>query len=137
MLGEKLGEMQGKVTSQRVLQSDGPAPKVETSFEISGTMVGTEATMMATYWSTVLPDGSLYGECPRQGVIMTKEGEMGTWSGTGAGRFTGRGSAVSFRGVVYFQTTSQKLARLSGTAVVYEWEVDENGNGQASFFEWK
>jgi hypothetical protein len=68
---------------------------------------------------------------------MTKEEEMGTWSGTGAGRFTGRGSAVSFRGVVYFQTTSQKLARLSGTAVVYEWEVDENGNGQASFFEWK
>jgi len=137
MLGEKLGEFRGKVTGQRVLPPDGSGPKVETSFEISGTILGVEATMMGTYWSIVRPDGTLYGECPKQGIIMTRDGDMGTWTGTGVGRFTGHGSAVSFRGVVYFQTASQKLARLNGVAVLYEWEVDEHGNAHTPFWEWK
>jgi hypothetical protein len=93
--------------------------------------------MMGTYWSIVRPDGTLYGECPQQGIIMTQDGDMGTWSGTGVGRFTGRGSAASFRGTVYFQTTSPKLTRLNGMAVLYEWEVDEQGNAQTPFWEWK
>ena len=88
MLGVKLGELQGKVTGQRVLPPDGAGPKVETSFEISGTVLETETTMMGTYWSTVRADGTLYGECPLQGVIMTQDGEMGTWGGAGVGRFT-------------------------------------------------
>ena len=60
MLGEKLGELRGKVTGQRVLPSDGPNPKVETSFEISGALLGADATMLGTYWSAVRPDGLLY-----------------------------------------------------------------------------
>jgi len=110
MLGEKLGEFQGKITGQRVLPADGPGPKVETSFEISGTMLGIEATMMGTYWSTVRPDGTLYGECPMQGILMTRDGEVGTWTAAGVGRFTGQGTAVSYRGAIYFQTVPQKLA---------------------------
>ena len=57
MLGEKLGEFQGKVTGQRILPADGAHPKTETSFEISGTLLGIDATMMGTYWSTVRSDG--------------------------------------------------------------------------------
>ena len=137
MLGEKLGEFQGKVTGQRVLPSDESRPTVETSFEIRGTMLGIEATLLGTYWSTVRPDGTLYGECPKQGIIMTRDGDIGTWTGTGVGRFTGHGSAVSFRGAIYFQIASQKLARLNGVAVLYEWEVDEHGNARTPFWEWK
>jgi len=137
MLGDKLGELQGKVTGQRVLSSEGSGPTVETSFEISGTLLGVEATMMGTYWATVRPDGLLYGECPRQGIIMTQDGEVGTWTAAGVGRFTGRGSAVSFRGAVYFQTVPQKLARLKEVAVLYEWEIDEHGNARTPFWEWK
>ena len=136
MLGEKLGEFQGKITGQRVLASDLPGPKFETSFEIRGTILGIEATMMGTYWSTIRPDGSLYGECPNQGIIITKEGEIGTWSSAGVGRFTGHGSAVSYRGAAYFQITSQKLARLNGVAALYELEIDDDGNAQAPFWEW-
>ncbi len=91
MLGEKLGEMHGKVTGQRVLPTEGGVPKVETSFEISGTLLETETTLMGTYWSVVRADGSLYGECPWQGVVMTQDG-VGTWAGSGVGHFTGDGN---------------------------------------------
>ena len=137
MLGEKLGEFRGKVTGQRVLPADGSSPRVETSFEINGTLLGIEATMMGTYWSAVRPDGTLYGECPQQGIVMTRDGAVGTWSGAGVGRFTGQGTAVSFRGAVYFQTMPQQLARLTRVAVLYEWEIDANGNTQTPFWEWK
>jgi hypothetical protein len=136
VLGEKLAEYQGKITGQRILPSDGPYPKVETTFEVSGPILGMESTMMGTYWSTVRPDGTLYGDCPA-GVLMTRDGEMATWIGTGAGRFTGQGSAVSFRGSVYYHTASQKLARLNGIAAVYEWDVDQNGDAHGTLWEWK
>jgi hypothetical protein len=32
MLGEKIGEMSGKISSQRVLSIEGGSPKIETSF---------------------------------------------------------------------------------------------------------
>jgi hypothetical protein len=44
MLGEQLGEFRGKVTGQRVLPAEGSRPKVETSFEISGTILGVGAS---------------------------------------------------------------------------------------------
>jgi hypothetical protein len=69
MLGEKLGEFQGKVTGQRILPTEGANPKTGTSFEISGTLLGIDATMMGTYWTTVRSDGLLYGECPMQGIL--------------------------------------------------------------------
>ena len=136
MLGEQIGEVRGKVTGQRTLPFDG-GPRVETSFETSGTFYGVAVTMMGTYQSTVRPDGLLYGECPHQGTIMTNDGQVGTWSGAGVGKFTGEGSAVSFRGAVYFQTVPSALARLAQVAALYEWEIDAQGNARAPFFEWK
>ena len=137
MLGEKLGELQGKVTGQRILPADGARPKVETSFEVSGTLLGTETTMMGTYWSTVRSDGLLYGECPMQGILLTQDGAVGTWTAAGVGRFTGQGAAVSFRGAIYFQTAPPSLARLTQVAVLYEWEIDAQGNARTPFWEWK
>lgn len=135
MLGEMIGEFRGKVTGNRVLPSEGQAPKVETSFQQSGKILGVEATDMGTYWSAVRAGGSLYGE--GQGVTMTKDGEMAAWTGNGVGRFTGRSSAVSFRGAIYYQTSSAKLARLNSVAIVFEYETDENGNTHAKFWEWE
>lgn len=134
MLGEMIGEVRGKITGNRVLPSDG-APKVEASFQQSGKLLGAEITDMGTYFSVARAVGGLYGE--GQGVTMTKEGEMASWKGQGVGRFIGRGSAVSFRGAIYYQTMSAKLARLNNIAVVFEYEVDENGNTHAKFWEWK
>jgi hypothetical protein len=134
MLGEKVGEETGRVTGRRVLPSEGQGPKVEISFEGRGKVLGVETNGMGTYWSTVRPDGTLYGE--GQGVVMGKEGEMASWSGGGVGKFTATGG-TSFRGAIYFQTPSPKWARLNGVAVVFEFEVDGEGKTHATDWEWK
>ena len=135
MLGEKIGEYQGKITGQRVLPSDGPGPKVETSFQVSGTILEIESTILGTYWAVVRPDGTLHGE--GQGVTMTQDGDMASFTGSGVGTFTGRGSGIAYRGAIYYQTASPKLARLNRIAAVFEWDVDENGNAIGNIWEWK
>jgi len=135
MLGEELGVERGQVTNVRVLPAENQAPKTEASFQASGTLLGIDITDMGTYWALVRPDGTLFGD--GQGVVMTADGETATWRGQGAGRFTGRGTAVSWRGAIYYQTASERLARLNGLAVVYEYDVDENGNIEARTWEWK
>jgi hypothetical protein len=41
MLGDKIGEMSGKINSQRVLPNPGGGPKMETSFQAIGSILGT------------------------------------------------------------------------------------------------
>ncbi|MEW5959525.1 MAG: hypothetical protein AB1801_17510 [Chloroflexota bacterium] len=136
MLGERIGEETGRITGQRVLPTEGGGPKVEVSFEGTGTLLGVEITDMGTYHSAVRPDGTLFGE--GQGIIMTRDGEMASWKGQGVGRFTGRGAAVSWRGAIYYQTASQKLARLNSVAAIFEYEVAEDGKTvQSALWEWK
>lgn len=134
MLGEKIGEGTGKVTSRRVLPNPGGALKMETSFEASGKLLGVEETEIGTYWSAVRPDGTLYGE--GQGVIMGKGGELATWLGQGVGTIKKDGS-VSYRGAVYYQTASSAWSRLNSVASVFEYEVDGHGGTRAQLWEWK
>jgi hypothetical protein len=135
MLGDVLGEEQGQITGMRVLPAEGQSPKVEVSFQATGKLLDTDATDMGTYRSVVQPDGTLFGE--GQGVLMTPQGDVVTWRGQGAGRFTGQGTAVSWRRAIYYQTTSEKLARLNGVAAVFEYDVDDAGKTQAKTWEWK
>jgi hypothetical protein len=53
MLGEKIGETSGKITSQRVLRNLGGGPKMETSFQASGSILGTDVkeTSPIALWS--------------------------------------------------------------------------------------
>jgi hypothetical protein len=134
MLGELIGEERGKITSRRVLPSDGHAPKVEVSFETDVKLLGQDAKGIGTYWSVVQPTGFLYGE--GQGIVMTAAGESIQWTGAGRGQFTGKGG-VKFRGAVYYQTTSERFARLNGVAIVYEHEADGDGNVTSRYWEWK
>lgn len=134
MLGEQIGEEQGKITGRRVLPSDGAGPKVEVSFQASGTLLGMNTTGLGTYWSVVQPNGALYGE--GQGVIMTAQGDVVQWTGAGRGHFTEQGG-VSFRGAVYYQTTSEKLAGLNSVAVVYEHEAGPDDSVVNKLWEWK
>jgi hypothetical protein len=133
MLGEQVGEARGKRTGRRVLSVEGGF-KVEVAFESKGKLLGFENTEIGTYWSEGRPDGSLYGE--GQGVVITQDGEVATWKGGGVGKFTG-GGAVAYRGAIYYSTASQKLARLNGGAVVFEFDVDAEGNTHAKLWEWK
>jgi hypothetical protein len=134
MLGEKVGEGTGKVTSQRVLPNPGGAPRMETSFQSTGKLLGLGTTETGTYVAEGRPDGSLFGE--GQGIVMGREGELATWTGQGVGKFNKDGS-LSYRGAIYLQTSSAKWTQLNGAALVFEHEVDAQGNTRAQLFEWK
>lgn len=136
MLGDLIGEENGKVTSQRVLDVEGGVPKIETSFPATGNYRGVETTASVTYWSTPRPGGAIYGE--GQAVLMSKDAqEMVTWTGQGIGRFTSPGK-ISFRGSLFYSTSSTgKLAFLNNLVGVFEYETDESGNTSAKAWEWK
>ncbi len=134
MLGDKIGEESGKVTSQRALPNPGGAPKMETSFQMTGTLLGVGHKTTGTYCSMGRPDGTLFGE--GQGIVMSNEGEMATWAGQGVGTIKKDGS-VSYRGAIYYQTSATKWARLNSVAVIFEYELDAQGNTRAQMWEWK
>ncbi len=133
MLGELLGEFEGKIIGQRVIPSINPMTEI--TIQQSGKFLEMETTDIATYCSVLRPDGTLFGE--GQGITMTKEGEMATWKGQGVGQFIGKGPACSFRGAIYFQSSSDKLSCLNCIAVIYEYETEDNGNTHAKLWEWK
>ena len=134
MLGERIGEDIGKVTSQRVLPALNGAPQMETSFQASGSLYGVATTETATYVAALRPDGTLYGE--GQGVVMGKSGETATWVGQGVGKLKADGS-VSYRGACYYQSASPAWAKLNSLAGIFEYEVDAQGNTRGQLWEWK
>jgi len=132
MLGEQIGETKGKRIVRRVISTD--PPTVEVSFEDSGHMFGVPTTGMGTYTSVIRQDGSIYGQ--GEGITMTQDGEGITWKGTGLGKF-GPDGAVSYRGMLFFRTDSQKLARLNNACGAFEYEVDPSGSTISKIWEWK
>jgi len=134
MQGEKIGEESGRVTSQRILPNPGGGPKMETSFQASLTLLGAKATNRGTYCSVVRPNGPLYGE--GQGIVIGEEGDMATRIGQGVGTMKKDGGA-SYRGALYYQTSSAKWSRLNSVAAIFEYKVDAQGNSRSQSWEWK
>jgi hypothetical protein len=134
MLGEKIGDFSGKTTSMRALPSNGGGPVLEVSVTEMGKLIGLEGTDHTTYTATMLPSGFIRGE--GQGFFMTKDGESATWRGYGRGRPAERGG-VSWRGCLFYNTTSQKLARLNGLCVAFEFDMDDQGASRGTLYEWR
>jgi hypothetical protein len=134
MQGEKIGDESGRVTLRRTIANPGGAPKLETTFEASGSMLGVSHMTIGTYVSIIRPDGSLFGE--GQGVARGKDGAMASWVGQGVGTFRPDGG-VSYRGALFYQSPSSQWARLNNVAAIFEYEVDSQGNTKAQIWEWK
>lgn len=134
MLGEQIGEEKGKVTARRVLPRVNGGPRVETTFETAGKLLGISERTIGTYWSEVRPGGNLYGE--GHGVVMGEGGTMASWKGSGIGVFQPDGS-IKFRGAIYYESASTQWARLNRTAVVYEHDVAADGATHNKVWEWK
>jgi hypothetical protein len=132
MLGEQIGASKGRRLVRRVISSD--PLKAEVSFEDSGNMLGVSTTGFGTYVSEVRPDGTLYGE--GEGAMLTADGEMISWRGSGLGRLKA-GGAVSYRGILYYRTASSKLAALNSAPGVFEYEVAADGTAEAKVWAWK
>jgi hypothetical protein len=132
MLGDVIVESRGNRVVRRVLSSE--PLKVEVTFEENGKIRGTDYSGFGTYWSEARADGSLYGE--GQGGYLTHDGELVAWKGSGLGKLK-PGGAVSYRGILYFRTASQKLAAMNTVGGVFEFEVSADGTTQAKVWEWK
>jgi hypothetical protein len=132
MIGEQIGETKGRRLVRRVLSTD--PTTVEVTFEDSGQMLGVATSGLGTYTSVIGPDGSISGE--GQGVNMTQDGEAVTWKAMGVGKFGAEG-AISYRGMLFFKTASQKLARINNACGAFEYDVDSSGNTVSKFWEWK
>jgi hypothetical protein len=132
MLGDQIGESNGRRIVRRMLSAE--PPTAEVSFEDTGNMLGVATSGSGTYTSVIRPDGSIFGN--GQGLIITSDGDGITWTGSGLGRF-GPGGAVGYRGMLFYRTTSQKLARLNNMCGAFEFETDGAGNTNARVWEWK
>jgi hypothetical protein len=135
MLGEHIGEETGQITAIRVLPDEGHGPKVEVSFQANGMLLGAHVSTMGTYVSKTRPDGTLFGD--GHGLVVTEHGERAAWHGQGVGHLTGHGTAVSYRGAVFYESTAERLARLNGAAAVFEYESDESGKITDNTWEWR
>jgi hypothetical protein len=135
MLGEMIGEFSGKITGARVLEVEGTAPKVEVSFQGTGTLLAQAMTDLGTYWQTIRPAGSLYGE--GRVVMMTAEGEAAVWTGFGVGTPAGPVPAARYAVAGSFVTASQQLARLNSITTAIEYNVDEDWNYSYKIWDWQ
>lgn len=93
MLGQQAGEIKGNATGQRVLGSDGPV--METSVAASGNFAGSQVNVTLTYTSKLVTNGVLHGW--GNGVMMTTEGDMATYTGEAIGKNDSSGN-VRWRG---------------------------------------
>jgi hypothetical protein len=89
MLGEKIGEERGKVTSRRVLPGDDSLRfvKMEITFETQVTLYGVSGMNIGTYVVYERGGGQMYGE--GQGIVTTADGDGAIWNGHGVGRMVG------------------------------------------------
>jgi hypothetical protein len=134
MLGEKIGEISGKVTMQRVLPNLGGNPKDGNIFSGKWSSAGHKHKRHRHVPDHFRPDGTQYGE--GQGIMITKDGKTATWTGHGVGTMKKDGTAT-YRGALYFQTMPPRWSRLNKVAVLFEYAVDAEGNTHSEYWEWK
>lgn len=135
MLGELLGEMEGKVSSssQRVVDIKGRT--METTVMASGSLKGVQVTETLTYVANPTSKGVLHGV--GNGIITTEDGNIVTFTGEGIGTFDASG-VLKWRGAIFFDTSSEgKLGSLNNIVGVFEAQVDAQGNFTDKTWEWK
>ena len=141
-IGDLFYEAKGKITGQRVLDTE--PPKIETTISYDGTMKdgGNQVNVghIATFSSRMRSggDGAFYSE--GKGVITAKDGsgEMATELGRGITRFVKGGKKVVGRGLFIFSSAKTgNLGFLNNLTGVLEYEADDTGNSTLKVWEWK
>jgi hypothetical protein len=134
MIGEMIGELTGNVIGQRIVRHYGREPKLERTIELKGKLLGTEVTVIATFWSKERSQGGVYSE--GSAIVTTNSGETATVHASGIS-VPKEGPGWSMRGVRYLQTTSPALSRLNTVALVFEVEIAPDGTIRDKTWEWK
>lgn len=144
MLGEKLGELQGKVVTRRVIEiTNTIGPNVEVTIQREGDLKGVDVFEMVTYNSIRSIDGSWHAE--GRGFLTTADNtEMITHSGKGIGKFTSP-KGLEYKGSLFFNKSitpnsgsEGKLGFLDNIVTVFEVEDNiETGKSNIGLWEWK
>ena len=136
MVGDKIGEERGKVTSRRALTSGDPRYlKLEISFESQATLYGMTCMGMGTYEVFERVPGQLYGV--GQGMLRTQDGDGAIWNGHGVGTPTADGGVKFAASATYQASATGKLARLNHVLVLIEHTAAGDGSTRSTFTEWK
>src|SRR5436190_24397507 len=119
MLGEKIGEMTGKVITTRVLPGDDYRfVKMEMTVEERGTVYGVQAQSIGTYVVFERVPGQIYGS--GQGLFSTADGQGAIWNGHGVSKppeGTGMQAAIRFSMAIQ-AGPSGSLSRLNQVLVI-------------------
>ena len=134
MLGDVIFEMTGKKVGWRVLPPDELGPRMEISYQGTGKMLGVETTETGTYTAVARPNGTFFADA--QGISIADNGGIISWTGQGIGIPDGKGK-VSYRGVIFFDSTSPTFSQLSTVTGISEYEVNEDGPLFGKVWEWK
>lgn len=130
MLGDVVYEGKGKTIGMRVLKNG----KMEYTMTMPCLVYGEETLATWTSESEPRPDGTSFMEF--WGSFVTKGGNMGKYAGTGNFINHPDGSSVG-RGCVCYSNPPGKFAKLNGIAVVWEFQMDKDGNFHNKGWEWK
>jgi hypothetical protein len=134
MLGAKLGEESGRVTTRRILEGDDYRyVKMEITFETASNILGRQGMNIGTYVVFERVPGQMYGE--GRGIFMANDGSSAIWNGHGVGHMTGDGMGIAFAASVAFQA-SEQLSQLNGILALVEHTTDNDGNAKSVLYEW-
>jgi hypothetical protein len=136
MLGEKIGEEHGKVTTRRVLPGDDYRYiKLEMTIETEATICGVSGMQVGTYTAFERVPGQIYGE--GQGIFMSSTGEGAIWNGHGVGRMDENGMMHFAASIAFQAPQTGALARLNGVLVAVEHHAGMDGSAHSDLYEWK
>jgi hypothetical protein len=134
MIGDMIGELTGKVVSQRVIRRHHNELKIEKSMESKGKILGMDVTFISTVKFRERPQGGMYVD--GNGIMMTMKGEKVVLHGSGIS-VPGKGPDMSMRGIRYAQTTSPSFSRLNNVSLLFEIEAAPDGTTHDKMWEWK
>ncbi len=134
MLGDVIHEVTGNKVGWRVLPPDGQGPRMEISYQGTGKLLGVETVETGTYTAVARPNGTFFAET--HGISIASDGGIISWTSQGIGTPDGKGF-VSYRGSIFFESTSPAFSRLGTVTGITEFEVREDGPLSGKVWEWK
>lgn len=130
MLGDQVYDCKGKVVSMRVLENG----NAEYTAMVGGMFLGEQFSSTFSWEAMMRPDGSGHGKI--RGFFNTESGTAGKYSGNGNGRTLADGSQVHL-GALCYDNPPGKFGELNKMAVVYEVNIDREGNFTSKGWAWK
>jgi hypothetical protein len=130
MLGDQVYDCQGKVVSMRVLENGNP----EYTAMVGGIFLGEQFSSTFSWETRFRPDGSGHGQI--RGFFNTPSGVVGKYTGNGNGHMLPDGGQVH-RGALCYENPPGKFGDLNKIAVVYEVDIDREGNFTSKGWAWK